>query len=318
MKKFLSILFTVAFIITISANAVLATDSLIIAPMETYDLITYDYETKTETIIPANSITSYSDLYQTTSGFRYGTDTVVLQTMSQSTILALTDEEDPYRNIPDNRFLSPPTVAPNTGVICFAVDFINDEGKTVTSLGTGFLVAPDVIVTCAHLIILDPDYELLRVKAYSQIHQDNLDGEDYVYPQSWTYSEAYMDESGTVNTQYDLCILKMQSNLSGYNFDCTYVTPSVGTEVLISGYPGDHPFYQYSTYANVYELPDPGMRIHHTGYCVAGMSGSPIYLSSSMHCVGIHTSGAYDGGVFMGGVLITRAVYDTICYVIEK
>ncbi len=307
MKKVVTLICVFSFLITIFSGSVFAAQSKDSSLSD--DLVLYDYKTQTETLISKETVASYSEIYSSTDKLlvekniiREVSEFATKPQVGTKSIIGL-----------DARVPTPPTSDPYSGVMLLSMRVVSPEGEEYVSQATGFLVAPNVLVSCAHSLVYTGTDRVIEMKVYANVHQASLNGCDYVHPESWIYSTAYLDNPN--DRKNDWVVIKLQENISGYYFTCTPNRVSVGTSCYISGYPGDHNYYQYTSegYLYCYSATDVA---HYTNDTVGGMSGAPVYTDSNI-CFAIHTSGTADG-VTNSGCPITQGVYDSICYVIDN
>lgn len=229
---------------------------------------------------------------------------------------------------------------PYSGVIylMLGIDFDNDGivDTFTQKRGTGFLVAPDVVVTAGHNIVHDPsdstDYPVVEIRIYPYVHSNSMPSVNYgefVYPASWIcyeYADA-INENNPNNLDYDWCVMKLQEPIAdAYNFACTYnATPVVGEGVKISGYPGcidanctanpcrQRKAYQVTTTGTITQVGT--YRIRYSNNTNPGSSGSPVYSAQTQICYAIHT---HSMSTYNGGTKISVPIYNAISYYIES
>ncbi len=230
-------------------------------------------------------------------------------------------------------------VAPYSGVMYLMIgvnmdfdsDGIVDMYVADYSQGTGFLVAPDVLVTAAHCICLE-EHELASVRVYYYHHRaiapSATYSTDYVYPARWVYSTAYTDNYLTdkaTASNYDWCVIKLQEDIvDAYNFSCTYNSIQLNDAVSLSGYPrcdllscGNECShlkngYQVTSTGNVVGMNE--YRVFYTNNSRSGHSGGPVYYTDTKVCVAIHSATAVDYTI---GVIISEYIYNVIASYIQ-
>ena len=213
----------------------------------------------------------------------------------------------------DTREFTSPTTAPYCSV-ALIIATMEDGGTSTTVMGTAFLVSPNVLVSAAHCAIpknLDDSFQ--EMKIYFDVHQEsNLSGQTYVEPRRISYSPNWHDTS--VNSNYDYCIIELEENISRpFYFNCV-MSSNISTPqtVSISGYPGDHKFYQMTSQGELFNSNEFLCTYYNDTY--GGMSGSPIYNAST--CIGIHTR--RNGDSYNIGNLFTADIYNLICETIAE
>ncbi len=351
----LTFCFTFAFSVSAGTAEIIGN---IISTNNIGDLVEYDYVNKTYRTIPASSIPDYASMTTTTYELeRMATElasaSVNLSNTNTNSTVAPLDIITPLLGFQN----TPPTQAPYSGVvlILFWVDkngngVIDEERENgvITSSewcrGTGFLVAPDVVVTAGHNVVVY-ETDVPQVRIYPFYNSDTLpldNNSDFVYPERWIcsdYTSALNDAKGNTDSDSvldnDWCVMKLQEPITdAHYFECSYSTSSVKNKsVTVSGYPGcatsgclldkcgepSHITYKnYSSSGTVNQLfTFLGNRIQYTNNTKKGQSGSPVYDSDYI-CYAIHTHGDSDGnGDGNRGTVINKTVYNTISYYID-
>lgn len=120
---------------------------------ENYDIIEYDYITKTERVIPWESIPDYSRT--TTTTYELASMQQVLsgrQTENTVSPFAIINPDDEFFLTPPKTSRGVPTT-PYSGVVFILAEIDSDHDGIVDKYerGTGFLVSPNVVVTCSAL-----------------------------------------------------------------------------------------------------------------------------------------------------------------------
>lgn len=286
--------------------------------LHNHDYIIYDYDTQTETVIPYEQIFNHSNLYQTTRAFMNANKiSISKETLILDTKKSITDINLSREIINDNpRIATPPTTAPHSGVLFLEMgvddDADSDNEIDYISRATGFLVAPDVLITCAHALVYTGTDRVIEMKIFLDTHGTSHENNYYVRPRTWAYSNGYLNES--TRAQHDWCVIKLAEPVGGYNFNCSYENPIISTQVKISGYPGDKQFYQYTSTGNI--LSYWGNCIYYTNNTVSGDSGAPVYNPNTYTCYAIHRASA--NSLSNEGVHITQDMYNVICTMIDS
>ncbi len=203
------------------------------------------------------------------------------------------------------------TVSPERSPYC-AVAFLSCG----TSEGTAYLVSEHVMITAAHCVV-DKTTTTVKgnVNVYFGVHNgDSLVYDSYATASSVVYPTAYYNSSGT--TKYDYCILKFEEPIScGYYFDCVESSEvSSGVGVRVAGYPSDYGYYQVTSVGTISSVTE--YRAYYTNDTYDGMSGSPVFLTSSKKCIGIHTGN--EDSSSNTGVLFWSSPYSLVCKAISS
>ena len=255
MKKILAfclmIVFVFVFVFPVSVLAETNINSVdTYAKSDEYDLIEYDYINKTERIISADEVYDYSAVTSTTYELSNMASSLENNVSKEASTFNIIDPNASFdKTSPTDSNGNP--VAPYSGVMYLMIgvnmdfdsDGIVDMYVADYSHGTGFLVAPDVLVTAAHCICLE-EHELASVRVYYYHHRaiapSATHSTDYVYPSQWVYSTAYSNNFVTdkaTASKYDWCVMKLQEDIVGaYNFSCTYNSVQLNDAVSLSGY----------------------------------------------------------------------------------
>ncbi|MBR4587141.1 MAG: trypsin-like peptidase domain-containing protein [Lachnospiraceae bacterium] len=214
----------------------------------------------------------------------------------------------------DNRFFSPPTSSPYSSVVYLRAffDTDNDGISDIIKEGSGFLVSKKVMVTAAHCMIpQDTSSEnLLELRIYLNLDSSTLIGKTYVHPKTWTWSTNWHNPS--LSWKYDYCVVELWDDVTKpFYFNCVGSSNAYTPQyVNVSGYPGDHSYYQMScfgqmTYTDYYTC-------EFNNDIIGGMSGGPIYNINN--CLGIIT---YESSTYNQGNLFTSYLYNLICSIIS-
>lgn len=317
LKKSISFIMVFSILFLLLSPFISASENSLQNDSKNYDYTIYNYETQTETVIPYEQIPDYSNLYQTTRAFMNANEIPVSkETINFDKNISITDTNLSRAIINNNpRIPTPPTTAPHSGVLFLELGVDSDEDTDneidYISRATGFLVAPDILVTCAHALVYTGTDRVIEMKVFLDTHGTSHEDNHYVRPRIWTYSNGYLDES--TRSQYDWCVIQLAQPVGGYNFNCSYENPIIGTQVKISGYPGDKQFYQYTSTGNI--LSYWGNCIYYTNNTIGGDSGAPVYNPNTYTCYGIHTSS--ENNLCNKGIHITQDMYDVICSMID-
>lgn len=316
---------------------------------ESGNLIEYDYITKTKRIIPLDSIPDYASMTQTTyelEGMR--SELTRLAEMSTGISIDTGSSVSPLYLDPTKPYVKTPPkvngvpVDPYSGVVFLQMKHrrVDEDGfeRIGYSRATGFLVAPDVVVTAGHCMD-SVDCEIPEIRIYPYINSYIRPSwnyvTDYVHPASWIcyeYSSAIRDES-IDQTEHDWCVIKLQQPITdAYNFACSYnIDEVLGQEISMSGYPncidvtctkhtvgepvlcGKDICQQVTSTGNI--LYKNNNIVRYTNNGAHSSSGSPVYSSQTRICYAIMTYGSVNYNI---GNRITIPVYNAISYYINQ
>ncbi len=343
----LTFCFTFAFSVSAGTAEIIGN---IISTNNIGDLVEYDYVNKTYRTIPASSIPDYASMTTTTYELDGLSSELTRLESIKETVLPNTNT----RGIVDssNPFLhTPPMDEPYSGVVLLMMWYDkNDDGITQSAewyRGTGFLVAPDVIVTAGHNIVeYNCDVPEVRIYPYYGSTTRPIEtNSEYIYPERWICSEyvtALNNNSGRTTVDavlnYDWCVMKLQEPINNaYYFECAHnVNNLLNQSVAISDYPKcvtmtcvdneceiqSHWVYNnYTTYGIINEV--SSHRINYTNNTKGGNSGSPVYSTQTLICYAIHTHprNVKENGVVVGivnsGTIINQTIYNTMSYYIN-
>ena len=301
------------------------------------DVVEYDYINKTERILSKDEIFDYASVTKTT----YELDGMI-EYLSEFSASESSMPNLPYSVVQPNHqfyltmpYLNNTANHPYSGVMYLKMTYTDDvTGKSESYRGTGFMVAPDVMVTAGHNVDM-VGKTLQEVKVYPYIHQESnyIPSNNYfIYPSKWIcydYSIA-VGNSSLDEKDYDWCVMKLQNSLTDvYNFACSYQTSDitdVGDLLLVSGYPqclnlscpdqcSHRQCYQASTDGSVTTLST--YRVWYTNNTKPGNSGSPVYLATTKVCYAIHTRGRSTIEA-NSGVIINERIYNFIANYINS
>lgn len=180
---------------------------------------------------------------------------------------------------------------------------------------TGWMISPDTVATAGHCIF-DPDQKKWAswAKVYPGRDGDRL---PYGYAEAKRlYSVAGWTRQG--NSNYDYGAIKLDKDV-GKNtgwFGYRWQTGSFdGTQVNISGYPGDKDHdTQWEHRDQIRETTTYKLLYNNDTY--SGQSGSPVYQDQYQECgvcsIAIHTNGVYGNKENNRGTRITKDVFDNL------
>lgn len=252
---------------------------------------------------------------------------------------------EPFANLDDDEYkYTAPTSDPYSGVVLILSRVAEDWYR-----GTGFMVAPDVLVTAAHNMVSykNGEFQSLEFRVYpyyNSITTPLAADNDYILPLMWTcydYSDAMISTNGNSGSiealKYDWCVIQLQEPIAdAYNFACaTGVSTSIFTKYYASGYPkcavagctddgcSHAQVFVQCTSEGLIRKKDDYM-VYYTNNTRKGMSGGPIYKKSNNVCYAIITSQYLDTLLgddyagYNGGTIINDKIYNAIAYYIER
>ncbi len=170
-----------------------------------------------------------------------------------------------------------------------------------TSLGTAWMIYSDIAITAGHCV-------------YSSKHggwAENIKlwpGKDgygfWNNPYGTTETTSLHTASqwtASEDEEYDWAVLELEDNIGdktgwfGFGWTSADLT---GTEVTISGYPGEHQYYQYKMTDEITRC-TANKLYYNVLDTTGGQSGSPIYTSGNVaygiHCYGLNSNGENSG-----------------------
>ena len=349
-KKTLSVIMVICSIFTfsITTNATdkksgalsIANDILDIFIQENYNLIEYDCMNKTERIISTTDITNYANFAKTTYELpaMIEKQNFIVDCIEDDLILPTSI----YDNTPF--ILTPPKTNnvinnPYSGIVYLYVKGKDKNNQPAYYRGTGFMVAPDVMVTAMHNF-LDKYHTTEEFRIYPYIHETTnsfLSTNEYVRPAKWVYLQNYADsiKQGTSDWYaYDWCVVKLEKPISDtYCFNITHSIPPnlQGSFASVSGYSAcldlacgrgpncTHETFYHTTSSGMIMV-DSDHKIYYTNNTTGGCSGGPVYNASTKVCYAIHTTSinsAIDyetqyAKMYNGGVSISTTLFNCI------
>ena len=124
-------------------------------------------------MIPWESISDYSRT--TTTTYELASMQQVLsgrQTKNTVSPFAIINPDDEFFLTPPKTSRGVPTT-PYSGVVFILAEIDSDHDGIVDDYerGTGFLVSPNVVVTCAHCVVATNKLNIVNVKIYPYTHQ---------------------------------------------------------------------------------------------------------------------------------------------------
>lgn len=357
-KKMLAMVMATCFIFAFSLTANATGISLVVdeiidlfdQPYVPENIVKYNYETGTQTVIPYDSIPKYSET--ATCSYEipeiamnvYGNEVMVI---SDGATLA-SGAISPNNIIVDTPFIrTPPTAAPYTGVAL--VEIVQSIKPEANGYGTCFFVSSNVVVTAAHNIVWKPEnptdapyFPPLKIHPFFNSDDFPSATGSYVNVIDIAFDENFLitEDESDAEVEKDWAVLTLESDVQGvYNFNYSYITSHLQNQTIaMTGYPQclnencddggiDHGwcefnFYLATSYGQIYFVENPedddSMNIlRYTNNALGGCSGSPVYLpNNSNFCYAIHTNSAHprhpEHKKFNRATLITECIFNVI------
>lgn len=187
------------------------------------------------------------------------------------------------------------------------------EKKNISTVGTGFLIEPDMVLTAAHNIMFDQlDCLNNTQREIAQIIYFSLTQEKTASIKETCYDHRLPIEwSKSFNPKYDFTVLFLRKNLRTVKFKMKEINEArllpIAAEVI--GYPSvvyseedstieeeNNPLCKYTSPGLIVGFDDTRELLRHTSFTSPGNSGGPIAIDmdSIPVCVGIHTTGVTD------------------------
>ena len=359
MKRFASVLLAISMIIVFSSSVIVGAVEDIAATDTAEYYIEYDYVNQTYNRIPIDSIPDYAEM--TTNTYELsGMASELPRLLAINEALTADTGISTFSNIDDDGYtITSPTTDPYSGVVLILskVTYTNGtETQEEWMRGTGFMVAPDVMVTAGHNIVQykDGEFASMEVRIYYTYNIGTTNPvnttTDYILPLMWTcydYSDAMIETNGNdgvqASLQSDWCVVQLQEPITNvYNFSCEMgVSTSIFTTYCVSGYPYciaptctdnnclnnanlNHieSFIQCTSEGKIRKKNN--YMAFFTNNTRKGMSGGPVYKKSNYVCYAIDTcedpenvfGSEYEG--YNGGTIINDKIYNAIAYYIER
>lgn len=198
----------------------------------------------------------------------------------------------------DNRTKVTDTEAFPYSAICY-IEIDWPDGST--GLGTAWMIYSDIAITAGHCVYSSENGGWAEnIKLWPGKDGFGLWNNPYGTTETtslhtatqWTESE---------DGEYDWAVLELEDNIGdetgwfGFGWTSGDLT---GTEVTISGYPGEHRYYQYEMTDEITRCTTNKL-YYNVLDTTGGQSGSPIYTSDNIaygiHCYGLNDNGENSG-----------------------
>lgn len=351
LTKSIAILTCVCFIFSlgVTTNAVLVDEIIeILEQPNISNMVKYNFETQTETIIPYDNIPKYSKIAQTS----YEIDEIASKKIETMDILN-TNSASTFSIINNGSFtLTPPTInyAPNhpySGVVCISYKQTDlTTGETEWKAATGFLVSTNVVVTAAHVVLLQADevgkisignFRIFPEYNSTTIPDNNTTGY-YASIVDMYYDADFVttNRGSEAGQPLDWAILVIDKEFTtSFQFLYSYTTEAIlNAQIAVTGYPtclpidcthltcAEHPNGLLATSYGVVRGYDT--ILYHEANTRGANSGSPIYDPETRICYAIHTysqtyyenPNTHIGYLCNQGTIITEEIFNQICYVV--
>lgn len=194
------------------------------------------------------------------------------------------------------------------------VESVYDLGGTdsLTTLGTGFLIFRDTVLTAAHNVVLDPSDsdKITTPKSPSTIKfhlSYDSDNSDHVHTVSYYKTAKEWDLSR--DNKYDFSALFFSESIQETNIKLATVKKGMALPIPlgVAGYPYwiaaqnhfglkkvNKPLCAYVTDGELKEISDCRKRIGYNCFTASGVSGGPVLIKDWPIVVGVHTNGNLD------------------------
>lgn len=251
----------------------------------------------------------------------------------------------------DDRQPLPPSPFWNmTVLILIGIDTDNDFTANKYSVGSGFLVDENVMVTAMHSICPNgiSEDQITSAVIYHGIDSQQISydvatliaNKESAHITSVTYDPRYFIalEAGGYNEAYDWCVVTLDEEIDSYYLDCDIAISSIeGCSAGVIGYPQDYFIedddetndrYQFWRRIGMGEVISyDGVMLTHDADTKGGQSGGPLLtddLTSVAVGYGIHISGDSRTDEFGNEIgmenyarAITPEIYNTIVTIME-
>jgi len=268
---------------------------------EFYDIIEYDYITKTET----RKTMRYSD--EVLQAIRDGSELFspgYTPDFIESDELLETNGFRGWKKVD-------PTQSPHCKVIALRLgrDLTGAGGTpNAWALGTGFMVGPKTLVTAGHNMWKPLWGTVQQARAYLKQNSSAF-GSTYYLPHSWMYSPNYCNNNPDDN--YDYCIINMQNNIGNTVGYFGYGTSNslLGYFTANNGYPNTDTYFQYLSFGEINS--ETTFLCQSPATATNGQSGGPVYTAANQIVYAIIRGG---GPTHVTGVRISNTIYNEIAY----
>jgi V8-like Glu-specific endopeptidase len=229
----------------------------------------------------------------------------------------------------DDRVFVHPILDPYSGVVLIELNGTMPDGSSKTYLGTGFMVAPKVMVTAAHCVTryLSGVAEIDSIIVYQGVYVSELDTPSYeAYPSvsaeyihcPLEYHNIWSGLSTESQFDYDWAVVTLEDEIDCYYFDCASVgnlNALPNRSVTITGYSEDFAYYLRKGTGTVISVSNSGRHMSHNVDTYDWQSGSPMYNENTNTVFGIHTSIADNPSLNRGTIIIPEIYYTIATYI---
>ncbi len=207
----------------------------------------------------------------------------------------------------DNRTkVNDTTIFPYSAILYIEISF--PDGYN--AIGTAFMYGPDEAITAGHCVYSKEHGGFAKsITVWPGKHGFGLWNNPYGTAKS-TSLHTSVQWSTNEDTNYDWGVIELDSSIGnkcGYMSITSTSSNLAGTNAIITGYPGEYKYYQYTSRGNINSSND--YLLFYSIDTTSGQSGSPIYYSSNNIVFGIHTTG-HGGNSDNHGTRITQKLYD--------
>lgn len=186
---------------------------------------------------------------------------------------------------------------PYSAICYIEIDWPDGE----TGLGTAWMIYSDVAITAGHCVYSSEHGGWAeKIKLWPGKDGFGLWNNPYGTTEM-TQMHTSTEWTESEDEEYDWAVLELEDNIGdqtgwlGFGWTSADMT---GTEVTISGYPGEHRYYQYEMSDEITRCTTNKL-FYNVIDTSGGQSGSPIYTSSyvayGIHCYGLNDNNENSG-----------------------
>lgn len=200
-----------------------------------------------------------------------------------------------------------------------SIGYVVSQYNNFSTAGTGFLIAPDMVLTAAHNVMfseLEGDANLAKEQAKKiEFHLRYDNGKEHT-PTQYCTSRLPQQWTTSFHPEYDFCVLFLPCRVNEPFLKLAAVTQNhIPISCEIVGYPGtiftppspkkpkkNKPISRYASSGDITKLHQKKSIICHDAFTWSGNSGGPIAVykddkKTDQFCVGVHTSGNNDSNL---------------------
>lgn len=203
------------------------------------------------------------------------------------------------------------TVAPYSG-ICLIQSFQNSGDARAVGAGTGWLVAPDIILTAAHVVCNNQYFSGATRPLAGAVHMwfgFNNEPEPPFGAEISTKIAVPAQYKEYLFPDWDVAVIKLErrvgDRLGWFDMQTPSATSLKNADICVAGYPGEPGeeekwFRQFEGEKKVLDVSDT--RIYHNVDTTGGQSGAPVFVKSGKRAAafGVHARGRYEALATIG------------------